>query len=166
MNDMITLCVLETRMKEDKLYLKLLSRGRQADVPYYFSVVSHNWNEGRIEFARLDCAPAPSFKVGVAGNQLVVIRRYASMVSGWLKGWNIGYKITEEKNFQTKPGALKFFGELRKKSMSKKERERAGKRFRIAKAKIDKQEAEASIGEQESFEKLGPRAQLANRNWR
>lgn len=129
---MITLCVLETRRKEEELFLKLLSRGEQADVPYYFSVNSYNWKEGWVIFTRLDCAPAPIFRVGVAGNQLVISRKNILEVRQWLTGWNIPFSVKEEKDCETPEEALKFLEELRKKALPKKERIIMGRKVKKA----------------------------------
>ena len=43
---MFTMMTLETGLTEEELFLKLVSRGRHADIEYYFSVDRYDWEEG------------------------------------------------------------------------------------------------------------------------
>jgi len=95
---MIRLLVLETHEEEGDLLFRLIGRGRHADIPYYFSVDSHDLEKGWVIFTRLDCAPAPYFKVAVAGRHLVVSERDHTIVQSWLREWGLDftlYKIVE-----------------------------------------------------------------------
>lgn len=110
---MIELIVLKTDSTEDKLFLKLFSRGRHADVAYYFSVDHYNQKQGWVMFTRLDCAPTPSFRVGVAGNKIIISKKDLQRVSSWLTGWDISFEAGQEEEFETAEAAQAFLAELR-----------------------------------------------------
>ncbi|MBU2539766.1 hypothetical protein KJ786_01215 [Patescibacteria group bacterium] len=134
---MITLCVIETELTEEQLFLKLLSRGRQADIPYYFSVDRYNWEEGWIIFIRLDLAPESMFRVGVSGSQLIVSQKDILEISQWLLEWNIRFDAKGKKCFQKSEEALAFLKNLRKTASSEEERVMAGKRIEKAIIKMN-----------------------------
>lgn len=92
----ITLTILETKLSEKDLFLKLVMRGRHADIPYYFSVHSYVWGDGWVIFEQLDCAPTHAFRVAVAGNLLIVSKKDFAEVSQWLAEWQVEFNLTEE----------------------------------------------------------------------
>jgi len=110
---MFTMMTLETGLTEEELFLKLVSRGRHADIEYYFSVDRYDWEEGVVVFTRLDCAPAPSFKVGVAGNKLVVSATYWSEVSDWLRAWGIVFAQVRQDDVNSPEEARRLLAKLR-----------------------------------------------------
>jgi hypothetical protein len=90
---MIRLRVLETPEEEGDLLFRLISRGRQADVPGYWSVERSNLEEGWVIFTLLDRARAPSFKVAVAGTNIVVSEQDQSLVQQWLGEWGLDFTL-------------------------------------------------------------------------
>ncbi len=120
-----------TNAVEKELFLRLVYRGRWADREYYFSVESHDWENGVVIFTRLDCAPAPSFKVGVAGNCLVVSETYRSEVRSWLLGWGIGFE-QEERDVSSPDEARGLLAQLRESTASPQERKTVGVEVREA----------------------------------
>lgn len=129
---MFKMVLLRTDLIEENLFLKLVFRGRHADIPYYFSVENYDWTEGVVIFTRLDCAPAPIFKVGVAGNCLVVSSTYQHEVKSWLRGWDIAFKILEEKEIDSPEKARSFLRQLRNIPLTAKGRKTAGTRVKKA----------------------------------
>ena len=110
---MFTMMTLETGLTEEELFLKLVSRGRHADIEYYFSVDKYDWEEGVVVFTRLDCAPAPSFKVGVVGNKLVVSATYWNEVSEWLREWGITVTDAKQDSINSSEEARRLLAKLR-----------------------------------------------------
>ncbi len=93
---MLTMVIFSTKSTETDLLFLCASRGRHADIPYYESVDTIDWNNGFITFARLDCAPAQGHKVGFAGNLLITTESFEHEVAGWLRGWGIAFTVRRE----------------------------------------------------------------------
>ena len=119
---MIKLVVLKTNSIENALLFLLVKRGSHADVPDYFSVYDYDLEEGFVKFTLLDRKPAPRFKVGVAGNLIVVSEKDVDEVKSWLKEWNIklGKRIVFKA--ETPVEAQKYLQDLRKKMIPEAER--------------------------------------------
>lgn len=134
---MIRLSVLKTKLREEEIFSKLVSRGRHAEIPYYFSVERYDLREGYVVFTRLDCAPAPVFKVGVAGNCLIISQKEVVLVKNWLSEWNIDFEVSQVKDFQTPAGAKRFLRKLREQALSQDERKLAEEKAKEAILKIN-----------------------------
>ncbi len=135
------LTILETNSDEETLLYNLIRRGRQADVPYYFSVDKYEVNIGRVIFARLDCAPAPAFMVAVAGKKIMFREDCdVSQLKSWLKGWNISYMQTEEKEFSDLAEVKIFVNKLRERELGTKARSVVVANLKIRLGKLHQKE--------------------------
>lgn len=128
---MVKLAVFETVGSEEALFLRLVSRGQCADIPYYYSVESHNWEEGWVLFSRLDCEPSPRFRVGVAGNLLVSSVKYAALMESWLREWSIGFYRLPEVVMQDSNEARAYLQKLRSDESRCRGRAKMGERVRL-----------------------------------
>ena len=117
---MITLCVLETNSTEEELLFKLASRGRHADIPYYYSVDDINFAIGEVDFTRLDCFPAPAFRTHVSGQYLIVSALNFDEVADWLRGWNVKFSDVQRHTFGSKDAVWKFIRDFRNKHLDPK----------------------------------------------
>lgn len=122
----ITLAILKTGCEEKDLFLKLVKRGQHADIPYYFSVNSFNWEQGWVIFERLDCAPSQGFRVGVAGKNLVVSTKDVSEVVKWLTEWHVELRSSEIRDVTTPSEAHALLKTLREKAHCAKDRAMTG----------------------------------------
>jgi hypothetical protein len=142
---MIRLKVFETGLNEVDLLLRLIGRGRQADVPYYFSVDSYDLEKGWVLFTRLDCAPAPSFRVGVAGSNLIISMRDEHHLINWLNGWGIKFQETEIFEAISPDIAHAHLSEMRKKVVPKSKRKLMLSQLRESINKLRSQEEKALL---------------------
>lgn len=124
--------MLKTSLTEEDIFIKLVLRGRCADISYYFSVENHNWEQGIVIFTRLDCDPAPSFKVGVAGSYLIVSKTYQREVESWLAEWNVSCELMREMEFASPEDAREFLANTRQKFFIDEERKEIGIRVKRA----------------------------------
>jgi hypothetical protein len=118
----IILKVLETKSDENDLLFRLIARGRQADIPYYFSVDTYDLEKGWVIFTRLDCAPAPAFRVGVAGKNLIISTRDEHHLKGFLKDWNLDFQEKGTFEAASPDVAHAHLSEMRKKVVSESKR--------------------------------------------
>jgi hypothetical protein len=141
----IKLAILETEAKEEYLFLRLVKRGRHAETPYYFSVDSYSLDEGWVLFERLDCAPVPSFRVGVAGNLLIVSKKDVAEVSRWLDVWEIKFTphVVREK-VETPEAARALLREMRESAPCAKDRAKINEQVKKEIADFDQQVEEQS----------------------
>jgi hypothetical protein len=123
----IKLLIFTTELTEKELFLKLLKRGRHADISYYFSVDSFNWEEGWVVFVRLDCAPAPEFRVAVAGHLLIVSAKDLSEISQWFAEWQLNCHLLKEELAETPQAAHALLKELREQAPCARDRTETGK---------------------------------------
>lgn len=92
---MIRLIELRTDIDEKDLFLRLVLVGRHANRPV-FSTDRYDWDEGWVSFVRLDCAPAPSFRVAVSGSCLFVSEQFLMEVESWLRMWSIPFDYVQK----------------------------------------------------------------------
>jgi hypothetical protein len=126
----IKFVVITTDSNEEDLFFNLVSRGRWADIPYYYSVENHDWLRGTVQFEMLCCSPAPRFKVGIAGKELFLTEKEHREVLSWLAGWGIKAEIKKGVDFDSPEAARAFLEELRKDAELVKNRRAAGVRVR------------------------------------
>ncbi|MDD5032877.1 MAG: hypothetical protein PHC85_02060 [Candidatus Pacebacteria bacterium] len=109
---MLNMILFDTNAREGEILFLLASRGRHADIPGYQSVQSFFLDKGIVIFSRLDCSPADSFKVGVAGNSLFTTLTFADEIKDWLLKWKITFEQARLEFFSKKE-ARRYFGGLR-----------------------------------------------------
>jgi len=142
----ITMIKLETKSDEATLFLLLTGRGRLAYVPYYQSVESYDEEAGTVIFARLDCAPADCFKVGVAGNSLITTKSFEHEIFAWLRDWEIEYTVSQE-TFDTPADVMNFF--LSEREKTKVGREEILQKIKVGLIQQGKRAEKVSLGEYE-----------------
>ncbi len=138
------LTILETNSNEGNLLYKLIARGRQADVPFYFSVEEYDVNTGRVLFVRLDCAPAPAFRIAVAGNKIIFVEEDCefSGLKSWLRDWKIKYKELKKKKFTGSSEAKAYVNKLREKELSVEARRAVIAGLKVKVEKLHREEGE------------------------
>lgn len=123
---MIKLRVLKTNSNEFELLFRLVQRGRLADqCDHYYSVDDYDLENGWVMFTLLQCAPPPYFRVGVAGNCILVSDRNEKEVRSWLDDWKIKFhrkwRIIPAESSEE---ALSILAEMRRCAMPESERKR------------------------------------------
>ncbi len=115
----IELRVFATNATEIENFVRLVGRGRHADIPYYESVDEVDPENGWVMFSRLDCAPAPRFKVAVAGNLVIISAKSEAEVRSWFKEWRVQFRIVEKITVDSKNKALRKLKDMRSKHVPK-----------------------------------------------